>query len=59
MEHCDPLGIGSESFFPRSHVINSSNALNEFQRDFVITEAENYMRQYIRKYQNYKEKGSK
>ena len=27
MEHCDPAGIGPESFFPRSHVINSAEAL--------------------------------
>ena len=27
MEHCDPQGFGPESFFPRSHVINSPDAL--------------------------------
>lgn len=30
MEHCDPQGFGPESFFPRSHVINSPDALSEF-----------------------------
>jgi len=30
MEQCDPLGVGPESFFPRSHVINTAEALAEF-----------------------------
>ena len=30
MEHCDPAGVGPESFFPRSHVVNSSESLQEF-----------------------------
>ena len=57
MEHCDPLGVGPESFFPRSHVINESEALAEFQRDFVLTEAENYLRKFMKKMIEFKEKG--
>ena len=30
MEHCDPLGVGPESFFPRSHVLDDPEALAEF-----------------------------
>ena len=27
MEKCDPIGVGPESFFPRTHVIQSAEAL--------------------------------
>ena len=57
MEHCDPLGVGPESFFPRSHMLSDSESLAEFQRDFVLTEAENYLRRFIRKFKEFKEKG--
>ena len=59
MEHCDPLGVGPDSFFPRTHVINSPETLQEFQRDFVLTEAENYLRKFIKKHKDYIEKNSK
>ena len=56
MEHCDPEGVGPDSFFPRTHVICSPETLQEFQRDFVLTEAENYLRKYIKKYKEFFEK---
>ena len=56
MEHCDPEGVGPDSFFPRTHVISSPETLQEFQRDFVLTEAENYLRKYIKKYKEFIEK---
>ena len=59
MEHCDPLGLGPDTFFPRSHVINSAEALQDFQRDFVITEAENYLRKFVKKLQDFKERSHK
>ena len=59
MEHCDPLGVGPESFFPRSHMLSDPESLAEFQRDFVLTEAENYLRRFIRKFKDFKEKGLK
>ena len=58
MEHCDPLGLGPESFFPRQHLLNSPEALQEFQRDFVLTEAEIYLRRYVKKFNDFKEKGT-
>lgn len=59
MEHCDPKGIGPEAFFPRSHVIDSAETLQEFQRDFVITEAESYLRRFIKKFKAFKAKAEK
>ena len=59
MEICDPQGVGPDAFFPRSHVLSTPEALQEFQRDFVLTEAENYLRRFIKKFKDFKTKGAK
>ena len=53
MELCDPHGAGPDAFFPRTHVVNGPDSLQEFQRDFVLTEAESYMRKFIKKYRKH------
>ena len=58
MENCDPRGLGPDAFFPRSHVISSAEALQEFQRDFVITEAESYLHRFIKKLGDLKRKAA-
>jgi len=40
-------------------VTNTAEALQEFQRDYVITEAENYLRRFIKKLKDFKEKAAK
>ena len=50
MVHCDPKDQGVESFFPRSHVINSAEHLYAFQRDYLFTEAEIYMKMFLKSY---------
>ena len=50
MVHCDPKGIGVDAFFPRSHVINSTEQLYAFQRDYLFTEAESYLKKFLKSY---------
>ena len=52
-EHADPNGLGVDSFFPRTHIITDSESLQDFQRDFVLTAAENYIKTFIKKYNQF------
>ena len=50
MVHCDPKGQGVDSFFPRCHVVNSTEQLYAFQRDYLFTEAESYIKKFLKSY---------
>ena len=49
MDHCDPLGAGVQSFYPRSHLTNSGEAFHSFMKDFVLTYAEGYIKSFVKK----------
>ena len=50
MVNCDPNGVGADAFFPRNHVVNSSEQLYAFQRDYIFTEAESYIKKFLKGY---------
>jgi hypothetical protein len=47
MEHCDPMGFGVFSFYPRSHLTCTADAFHQFSQDFVLTYAESYVKSFV------------
>jgi hypothetical protein len=48
MEHCDEMGAGVQSFYPRSHLTNNGESFYFFIKDFVITHAEGYIKSFLK-----------